>query len=196
MKAKRVAICARVSTKDQHSENQLRQLREYCRASGHIVVREYIDHVSGRKNINDRKQFELMFADAAKRQFDLVVFWALDRFSREGMRPTVAYLERLNSYGVAFHSYSEPYLNTDNELVRDILLACLSALAKQEVIRLSDRTKAGMERARAAGARIGRPSLPRETAVQIAKLAKQGITTYRIAKDLGISYKTAMKYVP
>jgi hypothetical protein len=66
-----------------------------------------------------RKQFAALFDDAAKRKFDCVLFWALDRFSREGMTQTISHLQRLSSYGVAFHSYTEPHLATDNELVRN-----------------------------------------------------------------------------
>jgi DNA invertase Pin-like site-specific DNA recombinase len=190
----RVAIYARVSTDDkgQDPENQLRQLREYCENAKHRIVAEYVDHASGRKDTNGRKQFAALFADASKRKFDMVLFWALDRFSREGMRPTVAHLERLNSYGVAFHSYTEPLLNTDNEMVRDILLAVMSALAKQEAIRLSDRTKAGMARAKAAGKHVGRPSL--NIGDHIAKLIAGGASVYRAAKECGIDHKTAAKY--
>ena len=87
-----------------------------------------------------------------------MLFWALDRFSREGMAQTIAHLQCLVSYGVAFHSYTEPHLATDNELVRNILLALLSSLAKLEAQKISDRTKAGMARAKASGIRIGRRS--------------------------------------
>ena len=90
-----------------------------------------------------------------KRRFDCVLFWALDRFSREGMAQTIAHLQCLMSYGVAFHSYTEPHLATDNELVRNILLALLSSLAKLEAQKISDRTKAGMARAKANGIRSG-----------------------------------------
>jgi DNA invertase Pin-like site-specific DNA recombinase len=93
------------------------------------------------------------------RQFDCVLFWALDRFSREGMAQTIVHLQRLTSYGVTFHSYTEPHLATDNELVRNILLALLSSLAKVEAQKISDRTKAGLNRARARGIKIGRPRL-------------------------------------
>ncbi|HEY2533807.1 MAG TPA: recombinase family protein [Xanthobacteraceae bacterium] len=190
----RAAIYARVSTDDkgQDPENQLRQLREYCARAGHEIVGEYIDRESGRKGVDGRKRFQALFADAHQRKFDLVVFWALDRFSREGMRPTVAHLERLSSYGVAFHSYTEAFLNTDNEMVRDILLAVMAALAKQEAIRLSDRTKAGMARARAAGKRIGRPTL--DIGDRIAKLIKGGASVYRAAQECGVDFKTAKKY--
>jgi DNA invertase Pin-like site-specific DNA recombinase len=99
---------------------------------------------TGRKGAEKRKQFAALFEDAAKRKFDLVLFWALDRFSREGMAQTIGHLQRLTSYGVTFHSYTEPHLATDNELVRNILLALLSSLAKVEAQKMSDRTKAGM----------------------------------------------------
>jgi DNA invertase Pin-like site-specific DNA recombinase len=91
------------------------------RAPSIRLIGEYVDHESGRKGINGRKQFNQVFEDASPRKFDIVLFWALDRFSREGMVPTINYLQRLDSYGVAFHSYTEGHLATDNKLVRNIL---------------------------------------------------------------------------
>src|SRR5262247_3314736 len=141
----RIAIYARVSTDDggQDPENQLRQLRQWCAAAGHEIAHEYIDRESGRKGTKDRKQFAALFEDAHKRKLDCVLFWSLDRFSREGMVPTILHLQRLASCGVYFHSYTEPHLATDNEMVRDILLALLSSLAKIEATKISDRTRAG-----------------------------------------------------
>jgi len=76
--------------------------------------------------VNGRKEFARLFDDAHKRRFGRVVFWALDRFTRERMAPTIAYLQRrLASYGVHLHSYTEAHLSTDNELMRDLLLAVL-----------------------------------------------------------------------
>src|ERR1700757_494531 len=130
----RVAIYARVSTDDkgQDPENQLRELRAWCLNSGHVIIQEYIDRQSGRRGADKRRQFAALLDAAAKRKFDCVLFWALDRFSREGMAQTIAHLQRLTSYGISFQSYSEPHLGTDNELVRNILLALLSSLAKAE----------------------------------------------------------------
>src|SRR5882757_5064948 len=104
----RIAIYARVSTNDkgQDPENQLRELRAWCANAGHQVVHEYIDQESGRKGAHKRKHFAALFDDAAKRKFDCVLFWALDRFTREGMATTVAYLQRLAEHGVSFHSYT------------------------------------------------------------------------------------------
>ena len=146
---KRVAIYARVSTDDkgQDPENQLRQLRAWCERMGYAVAGEYVEHESGGKSADHRKQLAQVFADASRRDFDMLLVWALDRFSREGMAATVVYLQRLSSYGVGFHSYSEEHLSTDNELVRNILLATLASLAKLEREKISQRTKAGLERA-------------------------------------------------
>lgn len=158
---KRIAIYARVSTDDkgQDLENQLRELRTWCERMGHPVVREYVEHESGGKSTDYRKQLAQVFTDASRREFDLLLVSALDRFSCEGMAPTVVYLRRLSSYGVGFQSYTEEYLSTDNELVRNILLATLASLAKLEREKISQRTKAGLDRARANGKRLGRPQL-------------------------------------
>src|SRR5258707_5289985 len=175
-----IAIYARVSTDDkakrQDPENQLRQLREWCANAGHELVHEYIDRESGRKGTNGRKQFAALFEDAYKRKFDTVRFWALDRLTREGTVPTINYLQRLAGYGVGFHSYTEPHLATDDELVRDILLALLASLAKQGTRKISERTKAGLARARAQGKRLGRPALSDKLKGRIAKRIAAGGT--------------------
>jgi DNA invertase Pin-like site-specific DNA recombinase len=192
----RVAIYARVSTNDkgQDPENQLRELRAWSVNSGHTVTGEYVEHETGGKGADKRKQFAALFEDAAKRKFDCVLFWALDRFSREGMVQTIVHLQRLASYGVSFHSYTEPHLATDNELVRNILLALLSSLAKVEAQEISDRTKAGMARAKAKGIKVGRPKIGIEVRQKIAQRAAKGETAYAIAKALGIDRHTVAKY--
>jgi DNA invertase Pin-like site-specific DNA recombinase len=149
----RVAIYARVSTDDkgQDPENQLRQLHAWCGRMGYRVEREYVEHENGGKGVEYRRQLGAMFAGAARRDFDLLLVWSLDRFSREGMAATVGHLQRLATHGVAFRSFTEEHLSTENELVRNILLATLSSLAKLEREKISRRTKAGVERARAMG---------------------------------------------
>jgi DNA invertase Pin-like site-specific DNA recombinase len=169
-------------------------LRDWVSNSGHINSREYVDYDSGRKGAEKRKQFAALFEDAAKRKFDCVLFWALDRFSREGMTQTIIHLQRLSSNDVAFHSYTEPHLATDNELVRNILLALLSSLAKVEAQKISERTRAGMSRARA-NVKIGRPKLPAELRHEITRRAAKGETAYAIAKALHIDRHTAAKYL-
>jgi DNA invertase Pin-like site-specific DNA recombinase len=194
----RIAIYARVSRDDkkQDPENQLRELRAWCDTASHTIAHEYIDHESGRKDAKDRKQFARLFEDAHKRKFDCVLFWALDRFTREGMVPTVMHLQRLAGCGVSFHSYTEPHLSTDNELLRNILLAVMSSLAKVESQKIGERTRAGMARARAQGKRIGRPALDPALQRKIAKQLGKGLSAYAVAKQFGIDAHTVAKYSP
>ena len=153
--AMRVAIYARVSTTGegprrhlQDPENQLLQLRQWCAAGGHAIVKEYVERKSGGRAREQRPQFAQLFEDAYQRRFDIVLCWTLDRFSREGMVPTIGHLQRLAAAGVGFHSYTEPLLSTDNELIRDIVLAVMASLAKQERLRHVERIHAGIARAR------------------------------------------------
>jgi DNA invertase Pin-like site-specific DNA recombinase len=194
----RIAIYARVSTDDrgQDPENQLRELRAWCTNAGHTIVQEYIDRESGRKGADKRKQFAALFDDAHKRKFDCVLFWALDRFTREGMVPTIMHLQRLASHGVSFHSYTEAHLATDNELLRNILLAVMSSLAKVEAQKIGERTRAGMARAKAQGKHIGRPALDPTLRYKIAKQMAAGLSAYAVAKQLGIDPHTVAKYAP
>jgi DNA invertase Pin-like site-specific DNA recombinase len=192
----RVAIYARVSTDDkgQDPENQLRELRAWSANAGHTIAHEYIDRETGRKGVHTRKQFAALFEDAHRRKFDCVLFWALDRFSREGMVPTIIYLQRLASYGVSFHSYTEAHLATDNEMVRNILLSVMSSLAKVEAQKIGERTRAGMARAKAQGKHIGRPPLDPVLRNKIAKHLAAGLSAYAVGKRLGIDPHTVAKY--
>jgi len=71
----------RVSTKDkQDVQNQLRELRRWTKKMGYKIYREYVDNESDNKGSGERQAFTQMFQDAAQRKFDLVLFWALDRF--------------------------------------------------------------------------------------------------------------------
>jgi DNA invertase Pin-like site-specific DNA recombinase len=188
----RVAIYARVSTDDkgQDPENQLRQLRAWCARAGHEIVREYVDHCSGGKGAEKRPEFAAMLADAHQRQFDLVLCWALDRLSREGMLPTVLHLQRLASCGVGFHSYTEPMLSTDNEMVRDIVLAVMASLAKIERQKISERTRAGMQRAAGQGKQLGRPRISAAKRARIVEMLTNGDSIRATARAVGTGNET------
>ena len=194
--AMRVAIYARVSTDDkgQDPENQLRQLRDWCGRMGYPVVREYVEHENGGKGTEYRKQLAAMFAGAAQREFDVLLVWSLDRFSREGMAATIAHLQRLASHGVAFRSFTEEHLSTENELVRNILLATLSSLAKLEREKISERTKAGLERARANGKRLGRPAFSDHDKQRLRTALDSGASWHAVSVQTGIPYSTVKKH--
>jgi DNA invertase Pin-like site-specific DNA recombinase len=107
-----VALYARVSTRDkrQDTENQLAQLRAFAGSQKWMVVREYVDRATGKHS--DREQFQRLFEDASRHKFDLVLFWSLDRFSREGVLETLHHLQRLAQYGVGYRSFTEQYLDS------------------------------------------------------------------------------------
>src|SRR5579859_4487061 len=193
MHTTRIAIYCRVSTKDkgQDTENQLRQLREFCLTQGWTIVCEYVDHVSGKTG--EREQFQEMFAAASRREFDVVLFWALDRFSREGVLNTLQYLQRLTSYGVGYRSFTEQYLDSCG-LFKDAVISILATIARQERIRLSERTIAGLERAKAQGRVGGRPRKECDRD-KLAELRRSGLSIAQIADQLSLSKTTVARLV-
>jgi DNA invertase Pin-like site-specific DNA recombinase len=181
----RVALYARVSTRDkaQDTENQLAHLRDFCASSGWPIVAEFIDHVTGKHS--DRVQFKAMFAAASRREFDYLVTWALDRLSREGVAKTFEHIKVLRSYGIQYISYSEAHFRTTGP-AGELMIAVAAWIAEQEHKRISERTTAGLQKARRAG-RIGgrRPLIVDRD--KIAELDESGLTMREIAEEMGIS---------
>ncbi len=187
----KAAVYARVSTKDkgQETENQLRQLREFAALQGWTVYREYVDHETGKND--DRAEFQAMFRDASQRKFDVLLFWALDRLSREGVLETLQHLNRLTSYGVGYRSFTEQYFDSCG-IFRDAVIAIIATVAKQERVRISQRVKAGLETARAKGKRLGRPRVIVDRA-KIGRLRARGLSWAKIAEQLGIGEGTVYR---
>ena len=94
----KIAIYVRVSTNKQEVDNQLLQLRTYCAKCGYEIFKEYVDVISGKEN--SRPSYDLMFQEAHKRLFDLVLFWDLSRFSRAGTLFTLQKLKELENLGI------------------------------------------------------------------------------------------------
>jgi DNA invertase Pin-like site-specific DNA recombinase len=194
MNQKRVALYARVSTRDkgQDTENQLAQLRDFCQRQGWLVVHEYVDQASGKRGDN-RQELQNMLTDACRRKFDLVLFWALDRLSREGALATLKYLEQLTAAQVGWKSFTEQYLDSCG-IFRDAILSILATVANQERVRLSERTLAGLEVARRAG-RIGGRRRSVFSRDEVARLRSEGCSLAQIAKAVGISKPAAARAV-
>ncbi len=188
----KVALYARVSTRGngQETENQLAQLREYCKAQGYEIYAEYIDEASG-KSSERRLEFQRLFRDASRRRFDLVLFWALDRFSREGVLATLKYLQELDGHGVGWKSYTEQYLDSAG-VFKDAIVSIMATLAKQERVKISERTLAGLERARAQGKQLGRPKKVFDRK-KLVEMRRRGDSLGTIAKQFGISRTTVLR---
>jgi DNA invertase Pin-like site-specific DNA recombinase len=187
----RIAIYSRVSTLKQDTENQLAQLREFAAKQGWEVAHEYVDSESGAKA--ERAEFQRMFEDASRRKFDLVLFWALDRLSREGVFETLQYLNRLTGYGVGFRSYTEQFFDSCG-VFKEAIIAIMATLAKQERVKRSERTKAGLARVKAAGKALGRPAkLNGHHTAEAARLRSQGLSLRAIGRQLGISERSVRR---
>lgn len=196
---KKAAIYVRVSTKDKGQDvtNQIDQLSEFCQRKDWDIVEIFKDNESGAKN--NRSGLNAMFKAAYQKQFDVLLVWALDRLSREGMFQTINYLQKLDDYGVRFWSYTEEGVNTDNELVRNAMIAFMSSFAKIERQKISERTKAGLDRAKQNGKIFGPKPLWRREKYQgidnkIDKMLAKGLTEYKIAEKLNISINTVKQY--
>jgi DNA invertase Pin-like site-specific DNA recombinase len=149
----KIALYTRVSTDKQDAANQLPQLREFAAKQGWQIVKESDAGESGTKS--DRAALLQMFEDASRKKFDLVLFWALERLSREGTFKTLQYLNRLDSYGVGYRSFIEPYFDSCG-IFKEAVISIVATLAKQEAVLRSERTKAGLARAKARGTLLGR----------------------------------------
>jgi DNA invertase Pin-like site-specific DNA recombinase len=180
----RIALLSRVSTSKQDNDNQLLQLREFASKQGWEIVAEYIDTVTG-SGKKAREQFDAMMRDASQRKFDLVLFWKLDRFSREGVRKTLFYLTQLDGWGVGWRSFQEQWFDSCGPF-KDAVISIMATLAEQERITISERTKAGLARTRRAGTRLGRPSARVDMAL-VQKRRANGDSLRSIARSLRVS---------
>ena len=185
----RAALYARVSTSEQENENQLVQLRQFAALLGWQIETEYSDKASG--GTNNRTEFKRMFEDASQRRFDVLLFWSLDRLSREGVLETLQHLQRLTSYGIAWRSFTEQYLDSTG-IFRDAVIGILAAIAKQERIRRSERTMAGLQRARKKGSTLGRPRVTVDHDL-IRRLRIAGRSWTEIATATGLTRSTVQR---
>jgi DNA invertase Pin-like site-specific DNA recombinase len=181
----RIGIYARVSTRDQSCELQLRDLRAYCAARQFVVVREYVDlGQSGTKD--SRPQLNELMDDARKRKLDAVLCWRFDRFARSSRHLLVA-LEEFRSLGIQFVSFQEN-LDTSSPLGQAIF-TIVSAVAQLERDLICERVSAGIRNARANGKRLGRPRQYVDID-RILEMRASGMSLERIADTLKIGYGT------
>ena len=181
----RIAIYARVSTKDQSCELQVRDLRAYCAARRFDLVREYLD--TGQSGAKDsRPELNKLMDDARKRQFDAIVVWRFDRFARS-TKHLLSALEEFRSLGIQFISYQEN-IDTSSPL-RQALFTIVSAVAQLERELIRERVSAGIRNARANGKTLGRPKSSVD-GERILVLKAQGHSLRQISATLGVGYGT------
>lgn len=186
----RCAVYARVST-TAHGQDvtmQTRELREYCERRGWTLVGEYVDvGISGSKE--KRPELDRLMADAHRRRFDVVAVWRFDRFARS-VSHLLRALETFKAQGIDFVSFGEQ-MDTSTPTGK-MIFTVLGAVAELERSLIVERVKAGLRNARAKGKRLGRPRSFVD-AQKIARLRAQGVPWRKIARQVGVSARTARR---
>ena len=186
---KRVAIYARVSTVHQTVENQFQELREVAQRNGWQIVAEFSDTgISGRKGRDKRPAFDDLLKRATRREFDLIMVWAIDRLGRS-IQHLVGFMNDIQSLNVDLYVHQQA-IDTTTPSGR-MTFSIFSALGEYERELMRERIMAGQRRARSQGVKIGRPSKMNDavrTSVQL--LRGNGMAIREISKRLEIGVGT------
>jgi DNA invertase Pin-like site-specific DNA recombinase len=186
---KKAALYCRVSTGDQHLENQLLDLREMAKQRGYEIVREYTDTISGAKS--KRPGLDQLMADARRHRFDILIVAAFDRIARN-VRHFLDVLDELNQLGIEFLSKREN-IDTGGPLGR-AMLTIIGAISALELDLIRERILAGMRRAKLEGRRIGRAPLDIDR-TQVVADRRSGNSLTEVAKKYRISRATVCRLV-
>ena len=200
-KTKRAVIYLRVSTANQNPENQLRELEAYATAQNFNIVEIITDKgVSGSKSAKERAGLDKVLKMAHQKKYDILLFWSLDRLSREGTVKTLGYLQTLTDNGIDYHSYTEQYLSSLGAF-SDVVVSLLATIAKQERIRISERVKAGLDYRKNVlkkplGRQRGAKLKGTDQKVKLAKkLRQEGLSYAKIGMAMSISRQRACQLV-
>lgn len=196
-KAKRVALYARVSTDGQTTENQLRELRTTVERHGCTVSAEFVEHgISGAKGRKDRPQFDALLRSVARREFDVVAAWSVDRLGRS-LQDLVRFLSDLQAKHVDLYLHQQA-LDTSTSSGK-AMFGMLGVFAEFERSIIQERVQAGLARARAKGVTLGRPMLNHKAGEKAAieqrirELAAEGMGKRKIARTLGVGVSVAQR---
>lgn len=190
-KSKQVALYARVSTDGQSTENQLRELRAAVARHGWTIVAEYVDRgFSGAKGRKDRPRFDALLHAVARKEFDMIAAWSVDRLGRS-LQDLVGFLGDLQSKKIDLYLHQQA-LDTSTPSGK-AMYQMLGVFAEFERTIIQERVRAGLARARAKGTTLGRPKTGPKVEAKIRELAAQGMGKGKIARTLGIGTSVAQR---
>ena len=189
----RVAIYARVSTNEQTTDNQVRELTEWADRAGHEIVTIYDDNgVSGAKGREYRKEFDKLLRGAVRREFDLVAAWSVDRLGRS-LQDLLGFLTELHGAGVDLYLHQQA-LDTTTPGGK-AMFQMMGVFAEFERSMISERVKAGLARTKAKGTKLGRPRTSQRKEAQILQLRSKGMGILKIGRELGIGTGVVQRVV-
>jgi DNA invertase Pin-like site-specific DNA recombinase len=190
---KRAVLYLRVSTLDQTTANQERELREVASRIGCEIVKVYKDHgISGAKGRDKRPAFDALCQDATRRRFHIVMAWSVDRLGRS-LQDLIGFLSELHSLGIDLFLHQQG-LDTTTPSGK-AMFQMLGVFAEFERAMIQERVRAGLSRAKAEGKRLGRPPIPAETerAVRLALKKKNRPGLRKIAAVIGVGVGTVQR---
>lgn len=188
----RCAIYTRVSTGHQDTTNQLDVLRDVAKLKGLTIVQEFVDDgVSGTHGRDKRKGFDNLLKGATRKDFDIILVWSVDRLGRN-IQDLISFLNEIQSVECDLYLHQNG-IDTSTPSGR-LMFGMLSLFADFERSIISERTRAGIERARKQGKKIGRPSNMNDGLVESIKyMRSQGLGIRRIATDLKVGVSSVYK---
>jgi DNA invertase Pin-like site-specific DNA recombinase len=206
MTTNRAALYIRVSTEDQDLAGQERELRSYATSRDLDVVQVYAEKTTATGRV-EREAYEQVLQDAARagRQWDHLLVWSLDRWSREErFTKAIATVEDLEAHGILFHSFREPMIDSSEDgtpnMGRDLLRAILPVIASFESRRRADRVQVAMNdlkagrRSTRSGRPVGRPRrLTYKRAQRVQELRERGLPWWKVAQLVGLPVGTCRR---
>jgi len=191
---KRAVMYLRVSTVDQTTANQERELCQVAERAGWEVVKVYKDHgVSGSKGRDKRPAFDALHRAAARREFDVVMAWSVDRLGRS-LQDLISFLSEIHAAGVDLFLHQQG-LDTTTPAGK-ALFQMMGVFAEFERSMIRERVRAGLARARSEGKQLGRPRIAPELEKRIlAALKAPGRTegVRKIAARFGVDPSTVQR---
>jgi DNA invertase Pin-like site-specific DNA recombinase len=193
---KRAALYARVSTDGQTTDNQIRELRQVAERNGWEIIQEYIDQgISGAKGREQRPAFDALWKGATRRQFDVVMVWAVDRLGRS-LSHLVNFLSELHAKKVDLFIFQQGVDTTTPG--GKALFGMMGVFAEFERSMIQERVKAGIKRVIASGQHWGRRSIEEtdpDLCSQMLHLPQQGLGMVKIGKEVGLSSRTVWRFL-
>ena len=192
----KAAIYLRVSTNDQTTENQRRELEAVAARLGHEIVEVYEDHgISGAKGRDKRPAFGRLHRDITRRKFDLVMAWSVDRLGRS-LQDLMHFLDHVHARNVGLYLHQQG-LDTTTPAGK-AMFQMMGVFAEFERAMIVERVRSGMARARESGTKsgkaIGRPSTPEGVRAAIKQAhAAGGVSLRRLAKQFGLAHETVRR---
>ena len=189
--SKQVALYLRVSTDEQTLANQRRELTAAAERHGWQVVAEFSDAgISGSKGRDQRAGFDRLMQGIARREFDMVAAWSVDRLSRS-LSHLVAFLGEIHGKGIDLYLHTQG-LDTSTPTGK-AMFQLLGVFAELERSIITERINAGIARAKAAGKHCGRPRVSTPVENRIRELLRAGLGIITTARKVGVGTGTVQR---